>query len=196
MATLPIFLELRDRPCLVIGAGEVAFRKASALVAGGAKVTVVSPRLSAGIERLVRLGKVAWRPHRFQPNDLKGVELAVAATSDQPVNERAAREARARSVWINVVDQPELCSFIFPSVLRRGRLSLAISTEGASPALAKWIRRDLERRYGPEFKTLLDEAARLRPRVKQAVPGAGRRKRLFEKALRAYLKVLKAGGMR
>ena len=172
----------------------MAFRKASALVACGAKVTVVSPQVSTGLARLVKRGKAVWRPRSFRPNDLEKMELAVAATNRQPVNERAAREARARRVWINVVDQPELCSFIFPSVVRRGKLVLAISTEGASPALAKWIRRDLERRYGPEVKIFLEEAARVRPRMKHAVPGAGKRKRLFEKALQTYLKVLKAGG--
>ena len=193
MAYLPIFLELRNRACLVIGGGKVAFRKASALAACGAKVTVVSPQVSAGLVRLVKRRKLAWRPHRFRPSDLKGIELVVAATSRQPVNERAAREVRTRHLWINVVDQPEFCSFIFPSVVRRGKLVLAISTEGASPALTKWIRRDLERRYGPEFKFFLEKASRMRLQVKQTVPGPGKRKRLFERALKAYLKVLEAG---
>jgi siroheme synthase-like protein len=194
MAILPIFLELRDRPCLVIGAGPVAFRKASALAACGAKVTVVGPVLSAGMRRLVRQGKVVWRPRRFRPEDLKGMELVVAATDESVINEQAAQEARARRVWINVVDQPRLCSFYFPSIVRRGKLVLAISTTGVSPALAKWIRRDLERRYGTSYRELLEVMARWRGEVQRNVKTPRQRKKLFEEALQAYLQVLKRGG--
>ncbi len=193
MATYPIFLELQGRPCLVIGGGVVAYRKAAALLRCGARVTVAAPAASAGLKRLARSRRIRWRGRRFLPGDLKGIELVIAATDDPAVNGPASREARRRGIWINVVDQPGLCSFILPSVVRRGRLVLAISTGGASPALAKWIRKDLQARYGPEFGRLAARMAGARGRVLQAVPSSARRRRLFEKALRAYLDVLQAG---
>ena len=191
MVDYPLFLQLDGRPCLVIGGGAVAFRKAAALLRCGAKVTVVSPELSGGLKRLARDQKIRWLKRRFRPADLGGMELAVAATDDQQVNLLAAREARHQKVWINVVDQPRLCSFILPSVVRRGKLVLAISTGGASPALAKWIRRDLETRYGPEFGRLLARVGPLRGRVKRKIPSASERKRRYERALQAYLRELK-----
>ncbi len=190
MAYYPIFLELKGRPCVVIGGGEIAYRKAQALVSCGARVTVVSPRLGRGLQRLARAQKIRWRKRAFQPDDLKGAQLVIAATDDQPVNEQAAREARRRGIWINVVDQPRLCSFILSSVVRRGKLVLAISTGGVSPALAKWIRKDLERRYGPEFDRLLKAMPRARDAVKKKIPRTQQRKRVFEKALKAYFQVI------
>ena len=169
----------------------MAFRKTAALLHCGARVTVVSPDLSAGLKRLARQKKIRWEAHPFRPADLAGAELAVAATDDEAANRTAAREARRRRIWINVVDKPELCSFILPSVVRRGKLVLAVSTGGASPALAKWIRRDLEARYGPEFRKLLSRAAAARKKVHRNLPGPAARKRMFEKALKAYLQVLK-----
>jgi len=191
MAYSPLFLELKGRPCLVVGGGPVATRKAAALLRCGAEVTVVSPKLSAGLKQLARERKVRWKPWRFRPGDLAGMELVVAATDDQQVNLQADRAARRRKVWINVVDQPALGSFILPSVVRRGKLVLAVSTGGASPALAKWIRKDLETRYGPEFGKLVLQAAAARGQVHRNLRSPADRKRLFEKALKAYLQVLK-----
>lgn len=186
----PVFLSLQRRSCLVIGGGAVALRKAKDLLAAGAKVRVGSPRLSAGFRPLVRAGKVVWIRRVFRPADLKGTWLVVAATDDTQVNRQAAREAERRKVWINVVDQPAHCSFIIPSVVRRGKLRLAISTGGASPALAKWIRKDLQRRYGPELKRLLSAMEWMRGSVLQKVGEPARRKRLFGKALRVYIQTL------
>ena len=168
----------------------MAFRKAAALLRCGAKVTVVSPQVTAGLKRLIGKRKMVWKRHPFRAGDLKGMQMVVAATGDSAVNRRAASEARRRGVWINVVDRPALCSFILPSVVRRGRLVLAISTGGASPALARWIRKDLGARYGPGFDRLLKRAAAARGRVLRDVRAAAARKRLFEKALQAYLRVL------
>ena len=115
----------------------------------------------------------------------------MAATDDQPVNEQAARWAKQKGLFINVVDQPQLCSFIVPSVVRRGKLCLAISTSGVSPALSKWIRKDLQRRYGSELGKLLARSARIRGAVKRAVPSYNKRKRLYEEAIDAYFRVMK-----
>ena len=193
MAYYPIFLQVKGRPCLIIGGGQVGFKKAAALLACQARVTVVGPKGSAGLKRLVRQGKVRWKKRDFRPADLVGIELAVAATDDPTLQRLAAREAGRRGVWINVVDQPELCSFILPSVVRRGKLVLAISTGGASPALAKWIRGDLQGRYGSEFGRLVQAMGRVRGKIKRRVPGVAQRKRLFEKALKAYFQVIQNG---
>ena len=191
MVYYPVFLELRQRPCLVIGGGEVAFQKAKALVTCGARVRVVSPQCGAGLKRLIRGKKVSWRRHLFRPGDLKGAELVVAATDQQPVNERASRLAKSRGIWINVVDQPKLCSFIVPSVVRRGKLAMAISTSGISPALSKWIRKDLQKRYGPELGLLLERSGKVRSGIRRRVPSYAQRKRLYEQAIEAYFKVMR-----
>lgn len=193
MFQYPIFLELSGVPCLVIGGGPVAYRKTKALLACGARVSVVSPTLSSSFDTLVRKGKIRWRRHPFQVDDLKGMRLVVAATNEQSLNERAARQAKRFRIFINVVDQPKLCSFIVPSVVRRGRLVLAISTGGASPALSKWIRKDMESRYGGEFRRLVAGMARARSVVLGKVHGISRRKQLFEKALQAYFDTLRKG---
>ncbi len=191
MAYYPIFLELKGLSCLVIGGGEVACRKAKVLLACGAKVRVVSPALGAGLKRLSSQRKIEWVRGSFKQGDLRGVALAVAATDSEPVNTRASAWARRRGVWINVVDRPALCSFILPSVVRRGRLVFAISTGGASPALAKWLRQDLQARYGKEWKRLLEGMAKIRSKVVKRVSSVRRRKEIFEKALAAYFTVLK-----
>ncbi len=190
MRYYPIFLELKGRPCLVIGGGEIACRKVKALLSCGAQVRVVSPEAVGELMRLARQGKIRWHKKRFKASDMRGAQLAVAATDDQQVNKLASRIARRKRVWINVVDQPDLCSFIFPSVVRRGKLVLAVSTGGVSPALAKWIRRDIGNRYGPEFDPLLKKMVSVREAVKSKVPGFRRRKELFETALKAYMKVV------
>ena len=153
-------------------------------------MTVVSPEATAGLKRWVRQGKVRWKRRPFRPSDLKGIQTVVSATDDPAVQQVAAREAKRRGVWINVVDRPEMCSFILPSVVRRGKLVLAISTGGASPALAKWIRKDLQERYGREFEWLVSRIGRGRGKIREKVASVARRKQLFEKALKAYFQIL------
>ena len=193
MAYFPFFLELRNLPCLAIGGGQVAFAKVKSLLSCGAKVTVVSPQLVTGLKGLTRQKQIRWRRGRFRSSDLNGVQVVVAATDDQAVNELASRLAKRKGVLINVVDQPALCSFIFPSVVRRGKLVIAISTGGVSPGLSKWIRKDLQRRYGPELGDLLKKMARVRDRIKRKIPSYNRRKKLLEKALAAYFQVVREG---
>ena len=190
----PIFLNLTGYRSLVIGGGKIAARKINVLLSSGAKVTVVASAVAAEVARLARRKKILLRKRRFTPADLSGAQLVIAATDDQQVNELASRVAKRKGIWINVVDQPALCSFIFPAVVHRGKLVIAVSTGGASPALAKWIRRDLEKRYGAEFRRLLEKMAAARGRIKEKVPGIRRRKELFERALSAYMKVLETAG--
>ena len=189
----PLFLKLEGLPCLVVGGGRIAFQKAGQLVRCGARVTLASPRLVPGLRRMVSSHRIQWVARPFRPVDLKGVALAVAATDDAAVNQLVSREARKRRIWVNVVDQPALCTFIAPSVVRRGKLVIAISTGGASPALAKWIRKDLEKQYAAGLGRLAQAAGGVRAAVKRRVPSAAGRKRLYEKAVAAFFAVIEKG---
>lgn len=167
-------LDLRGRACLVVGGGGVARRKVDGLLAAGATVTVVAPQCPP----LPTEVTIALRP--FVDEDLDGVVLAVAASDDRALNARVACLARKRGIWVNVVDDPQAGTVIVPAVARRGDLQIAVSTGGASPALAKHLRERLEREFGPEYGDLVALLGELRaewePRAARAgVPPAARR---------------------
>jgi precorrin-2 dehydrogenase/sirohydrochlorin ferrochelatase len=140
----PVALDLCGRPCMVIGGGPVAARKVEGLLAAGARVTVVSPALSDPLLALARDGLVAWRPREYAPGDLEGARLCLAATGDPAVDAAVAAEGRERGVLVNAADDPERCDFILPSVARRGPLTVAVSTGGASPFMARLVREAIE----------------------------------------------------
>ncbi|PYN90581.1 MAG: hypothetical protein DMD87_01290 [Candidatus Rokuibacteriota bacterium] len=175
------FLDLRGRRCLVVGGGEIGERKARALLACGAQVTVVSPTATRGLAALALEGRIVERRRSFRRADLRGCALVVAATGDPAVDDAVAALARRARVLVNVVDRPESCDFILPSVLRRGELQIAVSTGGRSPALAREIRRRLEPLFGPEYAELVARtgqarrAARAAARTPAARLAAGRR---------------------
>jgi len=182
MGHLPIFLNLKGRRCVVIGGGEVAERKVLMLLEAGAQVRVVSPHLGPGLRQLKEANVMEYRARPWEPGDLKGFAIAFAATDDSGVHRAIAAEARSLGVLLNVADEPELCDFIAPSVVRRGDLQIAISTSGASPALASRIRRDLEEIFGPEYEAVTrilrsarsylretERDAKVRARLAQAV---------------------------
>lgn len=175
------FLDLRGRRCLVVGGGEIGERKARALLACGAQVTVVSPTATRGLAALALEGRIVERRRSFRRADLRGCALVVAATGDPAVDDVVAALARRARVLVNVVDRPESCDFILPSVLRRGELQIAVSTGGRSPALAREIRRRLEPLFGPEYAELVARtgqarrAARAAARTPAARLAAGRR---------------------
>ena len=133
-------LDVRDRPCLVVGAGPVGTRKVEGLVAQGAAVHVVSPRVSAVVRALVDAGRVSADLRAYEPGDLTGRWLVIAATGDEAVNQAVYDDAQAVRVWANCADEPERCSFILPAVHRDGQITVSVSTGGASPSLAKWVR--------------------------------------------------------
>jgi siroheme synthase-like protein len=164
MGYIPIFLDVSGKPCLVVGGGEVAERKVRALLAAGAEVTIVSPGLGEALEAIARRGEVYHLAHRWRRGEMAGFALVYAATGDASLHREIAAEAGELGIPINVADTPELCSFIAPAVIRRGDLQIAISTGGASPALAARLRRELEPRLGLEYVRLLEvmRAARRR----------------------------------
>jgi len=155
MRYFPVFLDLKNRKCVVVGGGRVAERKIQNLRKAGAAVTVVSPRLTPALERLKETKGIEHRRRAYKTGDLKAAFLAVAATDHRPTNEKVFREASARRIPVNAVDDPVHCTFIVPAVISRGDILIAISTGGRSPALAKALRKKLEREVGGEYSSLL-----------------------------------------
>lgn len=188
MTHYPAFLDLRDTPCVVIGGGRVAWRKSAALLACGACVTVVSPEVVRPLAALARRRQIVWRRRQARPGDVDDAFVIVAATDDPAVNRAVSARATARRRLINVVDQPALCSFIVPSVVSRGGLTIAISTGGASPALSKWLRRDLTVRYGRWVPRVLARMRTRRATIHRRYASPRRRKQIFETLLRQELR--------
>lgn len=166
MNYLPIFLDLKDRPCLVVGGGEVGRRKVEKLLAVRAAVRLVSRELVPALEELRASGRVAYLGPKFEEGHLDGVHLVFVCTSDPGLNRRISLEARKRGVEVNVADQPELCTFIVPAVVERGDLVLGVSTSGASPALSARLRARLEKEFGPEYAVFLQLMRRIRERTR------------------------------
>jgi precorrin-2 dehydrogenase/sirohydrochlorin ferrochelatase len=158
----PVVLDLRDRPCLVVGGGAVAEAKVEGLLFADARVTVVSPALSQRLASWATEGRIVYRQREYDTSDLNGHQLIFSATDRRDVTLAVAADARQRGLWVNAADEPESCDFLLPSVLRRGRLQVAVSTGGASPALAARMRRDLESYFTPEYEDLVELAAEVR----------------------------------
>ena len=179
MKYYPIFLDLSTHPCLVVGGGTVAERKVETLLSAQGKVTVISPTLTPQLLVWAKDHLITVFQRSYRPGDLEGFALVFAATDDAELHEQIATEARATRIFLNVVDQPAFCSFIVPAIVSRGDLTLAVSTGGASPALARKIRQDLEQRYGPEYDVTLCVLARVREWVAKSQLTAAERRRLF-----------------
>jgi precorrin-2 dehydrogenase / sirohydrochlorin ferrochelatase len=162
VALYPLFLDITGRRCVVVGGGPIAEGKVNGLLAASAEVTVISPAVTDGLAEAVRAGRIGHRRRVYRDGDLAGAALAFAATGDVAVNAAVAGEGGRRGVWVNAADDPAHCDFILPSVLRRGALAIAVSTGGASPALARAVREELERHVGDEYATLVDVASEVR----------------------------------
>jgi siroheme synthase-like protein len=153
----PVMLDVAGRPCLVVGGGPVALQKVRGLADAGAQVTVVAPTVEADIEPLA---KVERRP--YEPGEVAGYRLAVAATDDPAVNRQVFLDGEAAGVWVNSADDPANCSFTLPAVLREGPITVTVATGGRSPALAGWLRDRIGEVVGPEHVVLLELLAERR----------------------------------
>jgi uroporphyrin-III C-methyltransferase / precorrin-2 dehydrogenase / sirohydrochlorin ferrochelatase len=193
MDHFPIFLKLTGRACAVIGGGEVAARKVALLLAAGARVTVTAPELAEPLAELLRQGRIAHRAEAFSPAALQGATIVIAATDDRAVNAEISRLAQAQLLPVNVVDDPELCSFIMPAIVDRSPVLIAISTGGASPVLARLLRARLESLIPATYGQLAALSARFRERVKRALPEAARRP-FWERALQGPIAELVFSG--
>ncbi len=180
MDFLPIFLNIKDKRCLVAGGGEVARRKAGVLLGAGARVRVVAPQINAALAELPRVESIVAR---FEAQHLEGVTLVIAATNDRAVNRQVSESARARNIPVNVVDDPELCSFILPAILDRSPLMVAFSSGGASPVLTRMLRGKLETMIPQGYSRLAAFAERFRELVKQRVANPAKRRIFWENML-------------
>jgi len=171
MQTYPIFALIAAKPCLVVGGGGVGERKVQDLLAAGALVTVVSPELTPALTALAAQGAIRHLQADFQEDQVAGMALVIGATDDPTVNAKVSAAAQARGIMVNIVDQPDLCTFIVPAQVRRGELTLAISTGGASPALARKLREELELHFGPEYGPYLALLQEVRARLLEARRG-------------------------
>ncbi len=196
MQTYPIFALLKDKPCLVVGGGAVGERKVRDLLAAGARVTVVSRELTPALAALAGQGEIQHLPGQFHPEHLKGMALVFGATDDPAVNREVSAAAQALGIWVNIADAPELCSFIVPAQVRRGELTVAISTGGASPALARKLREELEQHLGPEYGPYLTVLRGVRDGLLAARRGHPDNAALFRRLVASPLKEALARGNR
>lgn len=170
-AWYPVFLDLADQPCLVVGGGAVAERKVGALLAAGARVAVVAPEITAAIAAWARAGDVVHVRRAYRPGDLLGQRLVFVATDSPEVTDAVRDEAREWNVWVNAADDAARSDFILPSVARRGPLTVAVGTGGGSPVLARLVREEIETWLGDEYGALVEVAAE----VRQELAHRGRR---------------------
>lgn len=162
MGYYPIFVEMEGRRVLLVGGGRVAHEKIGKLADAGAAVTVVAPELAPEVRAVVEAHGFGWRPRPYEDGDAAGHEVVMVATDDGAVNARVAAEARSLGIWVNAADDAANCDFILPALARRGRIALAASTGGASPALARWLRERLEEFLDDEVTALGDLLAETR----------------------------------
>jgi uroporphyrin-III C-methyltransferase/precorrin-2 dehydrogenase/sirohydrochlorin ferrochelatase len=193
MEYLPAFLDIRDQRCLVVGGGAVAARKVSLLARSKGLITVVAPQLGEALARELAEGRITHRAKAFGPADVEGFSIAIAATDEQDVNEAVAAACRARHIPVNVVDQPRLCTFILPSVIERPPLTIAVSSGGASPVLARLLRARLETLIPAGYGRLAELARAFRDAVKARFPFDERR-RFWEHALQGPIAELVFSG--
>jgi precorrin-2 dehydrogenase / sirohydrochlorin ferrochelatase len=173
-------IKLKGRRCLVVGGGEVGLEKVEGLLLCDAEVRLVAPDAVSALARYAAEGSITWEPREFHDGDLDGTFLAIAATSDTDVNIAVSEGAERRAMLVNVVDVPPLCNFILPAIVRSGPLAIAISTAGASPALAKRMKREIAETYGEPYARLAVILNDHRGWAKSTLPTYQDRKEFFE----------------
>src|SRR4029077_13558220 len=180
MSLFPIFVKLQGRLVVVVGGGSVAEGKIAGLLAAGARVRVISPAITPAVAEWVRDRKIDWLPKVFEPGDLVGSYLAIAATSAPGVNEAVFQESEAHGIFCNAVDDIEHCHFYYGAVVQRGDLQIAISTNGKSPALAQRLRQELEAQFGPEYEVWLEWLGAGRDRMRARSPRSETTKKICD----------------
>jgi uroporphyrin-III C-methyltransferase/precorrin-2 dehydrogenase/sirohydrochlorin ferrochelatase len=194
MDFLPVFLNIKNQACLVVGGGEVATRKTMLLLQAGAHVSIVSPELDAVLNKYLACGKIRHRAEYFQPGHLENIVLVIAATDDRVTNRQVSAAAQQRQIPVNVVDDPELCTFIMPSIVDRSPLLIAISSGGQSPVLARLLRAQLETMIPAAYARLAAMAGNFRSQVKQHFTHPEKRRMFWEKALQGRFAAMVLAG--
>ncbi len=192
MDFLPAFLQLTDQPCLVVGGGVVSARKVAVLLDAGAKVTVVAPALHPAFQEFDK--RVTHRQKPFLPEDINGFFLVISATDNSKVNSDVANHARNQNILVNVVDNPDLSSFIFPAIIDRSPVIAAISTGGASPVLSRLLRHRLETLIPHQYGNLASICGLFRTRVKQQIKNTDQRRHFWEKVVQGKVSELVFAG--
>lgn len=196
MRYYPVCLDITGRPCTVVGGGAVAERKVDGLLRSGASVRVISPRVTKGLASLAKDKRVTLVRRGYRGGDLGGSVLVVCASGSEAVNAAAGREARGLNIPVNVVDDPEKCSFIIPSVVDRGGLVISISTSGKSPLLAKSLRIRLEEEIGPEYGPFVDLLGAVRTRLLKKGIDSAKKEKLLAAIIASPVRGWLAGGER
>jgi precorrin-2 dehydrogenase/sirohydrochlorin ferrochelatase len=196
MRYYPAYLDVQGRRCLVVGGGRVGTRKVGTLLQCGAEVTVISREATPELAQMAEQGLIDLQLRDFRSSDLDRIFLVIGATDDQALNGRVHREAEAAQRLCNIADQPDLCNFVLPSIVNQGHLTIAISTAGKSPAFAKFLRRQLQDQFGPEYGVMLDLMGAARQRLLAQAHAPEQHKPLFEKLIQGGLLELIRGGDR
>jgi precorrin-2 dehydrogenase/sirohydrochlorin ferrochelatase len=189
----PIYLNLAGQRALVVGAGRVATRKVKSLLAAKADVVVVSPHATPAICACAQRDRLHWRQRCYRKGDLRGCRIVIVATDDTSLNERICRQARRAGLLVNCAAPPSAGNFIVPSVVRKNGITLAISTGGVSPALARQLRRELEQFLGDEYAGLVRSLGKLRRDAQRTVADSQQRAALYRQAVRQGLRKIKKG---
>ncbi len=194
MAFYPLYIDLESKKCVVIGGGDVAERKVMSLIECGADVTVVSPQFTQRLAGLAEEGRITATGRGYEPGDIDGAALAIVATDNNELNRQVHQEAAKKNIPVNVVDVPELCSFIVPSTVRRGDLVISISTSGSCPALAKHIRKQLQDVFGNEYARYCEVLKDFRAEVNGKYDEPEERKQALNRLLKSdVLDLIKQG---
>lgn len=188
MACFPLFVELSGKEVLVAGGGKVAERKVGTLLEFGAGIRLVSPAVTGGLQSLADSGAVRLRKREYRKEDLEGAALAVAATGDREVNRRIHSDAAGRSIPVNVVDDPELCTFYFPAVVHRKDLVVGITTSGSYPAFTKYARQKVEELFPESCGEVVEVLKSYREKVRREVKDPAVRRQILEKLLEIAVK--------
>jgi uroporphyrin-III C-methyltransferase/precorrin-2 dehydrogenase/sirohydrochlorin ferrochelatase len=175
----PLFLKLEGKLCVVVGAGPIGLEKVESLLRCGARIRVISPVAVERVQQLSAAGEIEWLPRSFEPEDVHGCTLVIAATNDGDVNRAVFEEAHRRSIFCNTADFAPLCDFFFGSIVQRGALQIAISTAGESPAVAQRLRREIDAQLPADLGPWLEELGQLRRSVLQVMPAGAERKALL-----------------
>jgi len=175
----PIYVELHEQPCIVIGGGKIAEGKVEGLLTAGAQVTIISPSLTSHLHTLVEQNKVAYISRTYQHGDLAGAFMVICATDQPEINHQVWQETSANRQLVNVVDDTPRCNFIAPAILRKGDLNIAISTGGKAPALAVRLKERLQKEIGPQYERFLELSGQLREPLARNIPDFETRKKLW-----------------
>ena len=183
MKYYPVYIDISKRKCVVAGGGDVAERKVERLLECGARVVVVGNELTPNLEAMKNEEKISHFPDNYKNDYIEGALLVIGATDRDEINERIYRDSKERGILVNIVDDPAKCDFIVPSVFQQGDLSIAISTGGKSPALARTLREELEQRYGHEYRILLNIMGDIREKIISRGEPSDENRKLFESVL-------------